>query len=194
MSSSIITQQSTGLATETQSGLVGTGAQSFAGNKTFSGSTIAFTGTSVIVSGNVLTPNRPMFSVFSDLYAGGSGQAYSTTEVFYQTSNTPLGISTIMNIGSNFNATNGRFTAPVAGYYYFSGEFSRTSGNATLELFKNGSTAEIRSLSYGADWQTASVSGSVYLNASDYVNIRFGGTNNTTTNGYRINFSGFLIG
>ena len=192
MSSSVITQQSTGLATEAQSGLVSTDTQSFAGNKTFSGTTIAFTGTSVNVSGNVLTPNRPMFSVFSDLYVG-AGQTYST-EVFYQTSNTPLGISIIMNIGSNFNATNGRFTAPVAGYYYFSSEFSRTSGNATLELFKNGSTSGIRSLSYGADWQTASVSGSVYLNASDYVNIRFGGTNSTTTNGYRINFSGFLIG
>ena len=38
MSSSIITQQSTGLATETQDGLVSTGAQTFAGNKTFTGS------------------------------------------------------------------------------------------------------------------------------------------------------------
>lgn len=37
MSSSVITQQSTGLATETQSGLVSTGTQSFAGNKTFAG-------------------------------------------------------------------------------------------------------------------------------------------------------------
>jgi hypothetical protein len=37
MSSSVITQQSTGLATETQPGLVGTGAQTFAGNKTFTG-------------------------------------------------------------------------------------------------------------------------------------------------------------
>ena len=35
MSSSVISQQSTGLATETQSGLVSTGTQSFAGNKTF---------------------------------------------------------------------------------------------------------------------------------------------------------------
>jgi len=192
MSSSVITQQSSGLATETQSGLVSTGTQSFAGNKTFSGTTIAFTGTTVNVSGNILTPNRPMFSVYSDLYVGG-GQAYST-EVFYQTSNTPLGISTIMNIGSNFNATNGRFTAPVAGYYFFSAEFSRVTGNATLEIFKNGTTIGPRSLSYGADWQTANVSCAVYLNASDYVNLRFGGTNSTTTNGYRINFSGYLIG
>jgi hypothetical protein len=35
MSSSVITQQSTGLATDTQPGLVGTGAQTFAGDKTF---------------------------------------------------------------------------------------------------------------------------------------------------------------
>lgn len=46
MSSSVITQQSSGLATETQSGLVSTGTQSFAGNKTF-------TGTNVIVNGNI---------------------------------------------------------------------------------------------------------------------------------------------
>jgi len=38
MASSIITQQITGLATETQDGLVSTGAQTFAGNKTFTGS------------------------------------------------------------------------------------------------------------------------------------------------------------
>jgi hypothetical protein len=37
MSSSVIKQQSTGLATETQDGLVSTGAQTFAGNKTFTG-------------------------------------------------------------------------------------------------------------------------------------------------------------
>jgi len=184
MSSSIITQQSIGLATNTQPGLVGTGAQTFAGTKTFT--------ETVNVNGNVFTPNRPMFSVYSDLYVGG-GQTYST-EVFYQTSNTPLGISTIINIGSNFNATNGRFTAPVAGHYYFSGEFSRVTGNAVLEIFKNGSTVGVRSLSYGADWQTAKVSCAVYLNASDYINLRFGGTNSTTTNGYRINFSGYLIG
>lgn len=191
MSSSVITQQSSGLATETQSGLVSTGTQSFAGNKTFSGTTIAFTGTTINVSGNVLTPNRPMFSVYSDIYS--VGQSYST-EVFYQTSNVPSGISTIINIGTNFNATNGRFTAPVAGYYYFSAEFVRSLGNATLELFKNGTSIGPRSLSYGADWQTANVSCAVYLNASDYVYLRFGGTNGTTTSGYRINFSGYLIG
>lgn len=192
MPSSIISQQSTGLATDTQSGLVGTGAQTFAGDKTFSGTTIAFTGTTLNVNGNILTPNRPIFSVYSDLYVSG-GQTYST-EVFYQTSNTPLGISTIINVGSNFNASNGRFTAPVAGYYYFSAEFSRTLGNATLEFYKNGSSVGVRSLSYGADWQTAKVSCGVYLNSSDYMNLRFGGTNSTTTNGYRINFSGYLIG
>jgi hypothetical protein len=37
MSSSVISQQSLGLATETQSGLVGTGTQSFSGDKTFAG-------------------------------------------------------------------------------------------------------------------------------------------------------------
>ena len=42
MSSSVITQQSTGLATETQPGLVGTDAQTFAGNKTFTGSVDAY--------------------------------------------------------------------------------------------------------------------------------------------------------
>lgn len=46
MSSSVITQQSSGLATETQSGLVSTGTQSFGGDKTFAG-------TKVVVNGNV---------------------------------------------------------------------------------------------------------------------------------------------
>ena len=144
------------------------------------------------VKGRVIVPNQPMFSVYSDLYVSG-GQSYSS-EVFYQTSSTPLGIVTNVNIGSHFNATNGRFTAPVDGYYFFSAEFSRIAGNATLELYKQGSSSGIRNLSYGDQWESVSVSGIIYLTASQYVNLRFGGTNGTTTRGYRINFSGYLVG
>jgi hypothetical protein len=147
---------------------------------------------SLSVKGNILVPNQPMFSVYSDLYVNG-GQSY-TTEIYYQTSNTPLGIVQIINVGSHFNPTNGRFTAPVSGYYFFSAEFSRILGNSVLELFKQDVSVGIRNLSYGDQWDCGVVSGIIYLNATQYVNLRFGGTNSTTTKGYRINFSGHLVG
>lgn len=136
-----------------------------------------------------LSSDWPIFSVYSDLYISG-GKTY-TTDVIYQTSNT-FGIISIVN-SSYFTPVDGRFTAPFAGYYYFSGQFSRSQGNATLEIFKGVSSLGIRSLSYGADWNTASVSCITYLNKDEYVYLRFGATNGTTTYGYRINFSGHLI-
>lgn len=136
-----------------------------------------------------LSSDWPIFSVYSDLYISG-GIKY-TTDVIYQAS-TAFGIISVVN-SPYFTPANGRFTAPFAGYYYFSGQFSRSQGNATLEIFKGVSSLGIRSLSYGADWNTASVSCITYLNKDEYVYLRFGATNGTTTYGYRINFSGHLV-
>lgn len=92
----------------------------------------------------------------------------------------------------------GRFTAPVAGFYHFSGEVSVTS-NADLmaALFKNGSV-----VSYGTRFTTAAtlqnvvVSDNLQLAANDFVELNTfsGSTKALEVSGAIENyFTGFLI-
>ena len=141
-------------------------------------------------NGIILTPNRPSFYSWSDIY---SPQKNYNTEVIFNTANTN-GITLQNNVGNCFAASTGRFTAPETGKYYFHGSFSRSGGNATLDLYVNGVSAGCRHLSYGTDWQNVAVSAALQLSTSDYVELRFGGTNSTTTSGYRIHFTGYFIG
>lgn len=141
-------------------------------------------------NGYVTAPFQPSFYVWSDIY---TPQRTYNSQVIFNTANTN-GINLTTNVGSHFVASTGRFTAPVAGVYSFVGAFSRSAGNAIIDIFKNGSSVGVRHLSYGADWQTATASAILSLAASDYVELSFGGTNGTTTSGYRIHFMGQLIG
>lgn len=145
---------------------------------------------SFIDSGVMLIPNQPSFYGWSDIY---SPQKNYNSEVIFNTTNTN-GINLQNNVGNYFVASTGRFTAPTAGRYYFHGSFSRSLGNATLDIYRNGISVGSRHLSYGSDWQNVAVSVVLQLAASDYVELRFGGTNGTTTSGYRIHFTGYLIG
>lgn len=133
-------------------------------------------------------PQQPCFYAWSDIY---SPTKTYTSEVVFSNSTTN-GLTTVTNVGNNFSAVTGRFVAPIAGYYFFSGSFSRSVGNATLDIYKNGTSVGCRHLSYGADWQTVSATVIIPLAVSDYVELRFGGTNGTTTSGYRIHFTGRL--
>lgn len=188
MSSSVITQQSTGLATETQSGLVSTDAQSFAGNKTFSGTTIAFTGTSVNVSGNVFTPNRPVFNAGSNVSVGNNAQ---------QTYN-----KTYINVGSCFSTATSRFTAPVAGTYYFEWATIKVVSNTVSvhrqHIRKNGSiqldSRQLR-LSESNNYGDGSCAAILTLAANDYVDIYIQNSDVASHASYEYTwFQGYLIG
>ena len=188
MSSSVITQQSTGLATETQSGLVSTDAQSIAGNKTFSGTTIAFTGTSVNVSGNVFTPNRPVFNVGSSTAVSNNAQ---------QTYNTIY-----TNVGSGFSTATSRFTAPVAGNYYFEWATIKTATDTVnvhrQRIRKNGvvqlAGRHLR-LSEGSAYGDGTCSAILTLNVNDYIDIYINnsGVGSHASTEYTW-FQGYLIG
>jgi len=164
MSSSVIKQQSSGIATETQSGLVSTGTQSFAGNKTFSGTTIAFTGTAVNVSGNVFTPNRPMFS--------GSFSPYTSN-----TSNYNPNLVTSFNVGFAVNAGQSRITVPVAGKYFIQAQqLVNTVGTAVyLHIRKNSNTVRY-AYSNNDDTYDMNVSAMVDCAANDYIDFYYSGT------------------
>jgi virulence-associated protein VapD len=174
MSSSIISQQSTGLATDTQSGLVGTGAQAFAGNKTF--------------NGQILTPNRPVFNVASNVSAANNTQ---------QTYN-----KVYTNVGSAFSIGTSRFTAPISGTYYFEWATIKQASN-TIDVHRqhirvNGSIVldnrHLR-LSETSNYGDGSCSAIINLNQNDYVDIYIQNSTIGSHASYEYTwFHGYLIG
>ncbi len=87
----------------------------------------------------VKTPNQPTFFAWqpeSGTYQMNGGKAVFT--------------STLVNVGSNYNTSNGRFTAPTAGIYEFSAQMllrsSSTNGEATF--YKNDANVIGRNMSY----------------------------------------------
>ena len=98
---------------------------------------------------------------------------------------------------TNSYNTNGTFTAPVAGYYFFS-VFALTNGNIALHFgfHKNGALTNGAEPFSAAVGSNACVSGSmvIYLNVNDYVEVvmvsgqMYGGGN------HHNGFCGYLIG
>lgn len=154
-----------------------------------------YTAMSVDAAGRVLKPNHPIFQAY-----GVSQGWVSNTLMIYP--------SVLINQGSNYNTTTGRFTAPITGAYHFF--WSHIGGNSDTVwryyFLKNGSQV--------GDWHArldTGASGSEYgfgtreiivpLTAGDYVQIRFNSDSNTnaypsgadSTNTYPT-FGGYLIG
>lgn len=108
----------------------------------------------------------------------------------------------VFDTGTNVDvATNkGRFTAPVNGFYFFSGSASSTvtAGNITVtSLFKNGTEAlrgGIIDVGSATVNNGSPVSGLLSLAANDYVELAYGGTGGAgQTGGAVTHFEGFLV-
>jgi hypothetical protein len=134
----------------------------------------------------------------------------SATDTTY-TINTVLPYnSAVYNVGSHYNASTYRFTAPVAGYYYFRAwGYGTASGGAratmSIRLFKNGTqdTSTVTGdFNVGTNAGEISIAGlnsygTLYLNSGDYVEAYCTAYNNNST--FRIytghaGFEGYLIG
>ena len=150
-------------------------------------------------TGRILTPARPAFSVFYDS-SGTEGVGNNTQVVF-------TGVH--KNIGSHYNTSTGKFTAPVSGFYHFNlvGFGSNSSGGSvsagsssaiSLYDWTNSSTLA-RSYHYtqtGSFHPNMSFSSAHYLSSSTEVSIVPGSGSYLYSDSSDIycKFSGFLIG
>jgi hypothetical protein len=141
--------------------------------------------------GRVTAPFQPVF------YSQGSGtQVLSGTQ-----SNVviPMTIAT-ENVGNHFNTSTYRFTAPVAGKYFFWTQTATTDATSTgpeINILKNGSVLSNLAISYNsAFYNTFGAPIITTLAANDYVQMAVTNNNNTTftIERGRSRFAGYLIG
>ena len=144
-------------------------------------------------AGYVTKPAQPAFRAY-----------YSTNGYWYINNNDTLVFDlTEYNVGSCYNTSNGRFTAPVAGVYQFN-FYSIVYGNiqnGAISLRKNGgaptSGYNIHFSPYytSTSWSNVVYTTSIYLNAGDYIYLMNSTGVQLTLHGDDwSSFSGYLVG
>ena len=131
-------------------------------------------------SGRVTMPLQPAFWAYSTVTAA----TWTATNIIFD--------AAPVNRGSCYNTTNGRFTAPVAGFYVFGAMIQNQSSTAYMEIeFRvNGAKAYDTQVGQQNGYKVPLVA-AYQLSAGDYVNI---GVVNGTAYGDYTSFYGYLVG
>ena len=103
--------------------------------------------------------------------------------------------STHINVGSCYNGSNGRFTAPIDGYYFFYGTYTPQNSVSApvLGFHKNGGSHQGEALNYSATYDGTSMSQVKQLSAGDYVNWSCRDWNGQTPDPWHTWWGGYLL-
>ena len=148
-----------------------------------------------ISSGGIVTkPYQPAFKASINSTTNRTGVENSVLKTPYDT--------TQLNVGNHFSTSNNRFTAPVAGNYFFSISQNHI-GRHIIYLYKNGAVFHSGEFLHdtGGIWEHSTISAVIPLSANDYVEA-FVKIATSTSQAFAWNggsvtwdsFSGFLIG
>ena len=139
-------------------------------------------------SGHVTKPAQPAFCV----YRSQSGWSLSAGDTFVFN-------AAEFNVGSHYNTSNGRFTAPVTGTYVFH-FYSIYTGNASndyIQMYKNGARLNVGDVhftnSVGSAWDAVHYSRVIQLDVNDYVYMRTGSGHTFHGNNWG-GWSGYMLG
>ena len=142
-------------------------------------------GLTIDSSGRVLTPARPAFHAYSN--TGSNSYFSANAEAVWN--------STLVNIGDCYSTSTGRFTAPIAGTYFFMVTMLSSSGERLFfRMRKNGSDIAgtfVETLAVTGLYQSVSTSATITLAVNDYVSVYL---TTTAYGGSYGNFNGFLVG
>lgn len=190
-------------------GSTGTGIQNKTGANSSGVGLISNGNTGLSATSSAVTkPNNPHFH-----FAGTSGWRYANSYggTGWRSLGSNFGWGTGEQYGgSNFNTTNGRFTAPVSGFYQFQFEtYARNDANNTngyyhMSFGVNGGNAMVGGRTPHGIYAHSTVSNfypngthvdlGTYLNAGQYVEVRvFWHNNQTRFHGAHSVFAGYMI-
>ena len=132
--------------------------------------------------GYVLQPQRPYFKANKSAVISGTGTVTWNTVIF--------------NNGGHYDNSNGRFTAPIAGLYWFAAKINAYN-RIDFEIRLNGSVVERGQYNTDSDsvgWWSNQLTTIVEMTAGQYVNVNVSNLSQNTDPQTWLSFMGYLIG